>query len=259
MNKGIYKSTDKFNKNTYRVSIYSNNKHLSIGTFDTVEKADMCRTEAEKILNDRNLSVEDFDNFNVISYEKFIVLSNLRDNGIYFRTPIYLKSNYFLYCFSPSITFKFDKDDLFFYSNHKIMKRGNHLFIFDYGMQINLFERYNVPSYSVCGKDYIFKNHDIYDFRYSNIEIINPYFGVSKEEKNKKTVYTARIHINGYTKIGEYDSELYAAIAYNKACDIISAKNKVKYTQNYPNISPKEYADIYSKIKISDKITNIQK
>ena len=34
-----------------------------------------------------------------------------------------------IYYYSKSCHFKFDVDDLFYYSNHKIMKRGSHLFV----------------------------------------------------------------------------------------------------------------------------------
>jgi hypothetical protein len=49
-----------------------------------------------------------------------------------------------------------------------------------------------------------------------------------------------------------------AAIAYNKAIDILK-KNGVKknYTPNYiEGISPSVYADIYSRLKVSDKVRN---
>lgn len=254
MNKGIFVAKRSDNSIYYRVSLVHNGKHISIGSFNNITEAQKCHEEAETVLRNNTYNVENYDNKFNLSYEKYIVLINFRDNKIYFRTPIYLKNNYFCYCYSPTIIFKFDKDDLFYYSDHKIMKRGNHLFVFDYGMQLNLYDRYNIPSYSVCGRDYRFINDDPTDFRYENIEILNPYKGVLKKNKDNKIYYIARIHINGYTKIGEYKTELEAAIAYNKACDIVSQRTKTKYIQNNPNISPKEYADIYSNIKISEKI-----
>ncbi len=257
--KGIY-ITQKTDKSIYyRVSVTYLKKHISLDSFDNESDAINCRKEADRILSDNNISLEDYRNFNYISFEKFVVLINFRDNKIYIRTPIYLKQNFFYYCLSPNLFYKFDKDDLFYYSNHKIMKRGNHLFVYDYGMQINIFERYNIPSYSVYNKDYRFINDDPTDFRYENIEIINPYYGVSKKNKKNKVIYIARIHINGYTKIGEYKTITEAAIAYNKACDYISQKNGTKYLQNYPNISPKEYAEIYSGIELPDTIKSIVK
>jgi len=53
---------------------------------------------------------------------------------------------------------------------------------------------------------------------------------------------------------------IYAAIAYNKAVDTLRKNGLRKnYSINYVDtISPREYADIYSRIKISDKIINYQ-
>lgn len=255
MEKGIFEAKRSDNSIYYRVSIIFEGKHISIGSYNNLKEAKSARKEAEKICFDNLLTINDYKEIKSLSFEKFIVLINYRDNKIYFRTPIYLKSNFFYYYLSPTNVYKFDKDDLFYYSNHKIMKRGNHLFVFDYGYQINLFDRYNIPSYSVYGRDYRFRNDDPTDFRYENIEIINPYHGVVKKDTKRKIVYIAKIHINGYIKIGEYKTELEAAIAYNKACDIVSQKTKTQYIQNNPNISPKEYAEIYTKIRISDKLT----
>ena len=62
-------------------------------------------------------------------------------------------------------------------------------------------------------------NGDPSDFRYENIEIINRFYGVTKEEKNGRQVYYTRIHVNGYFLVGVYPTEQEAAIAYNKAID----------------------------------------
>lgn len=254
MNKGIFEAKRSDNSIYYRVSVILRKKHISIGSYNNYEDALIARKEADLVFSDKSITLDDYSKIKSLSFEKFVVLVNFRDNNIYFRTPIYIKPNFFYYCFSPNCYYKFDKDDLFYFSNHKLMKRGNHLFIFDYGMQLNLFDRYNIPSYSVYGKDFRFRNDDPTDFRYENIEIINPYHGVERKDTGKKIVYIAKIHINGYTKIGEYKTDIEAAIAYNKACDIVSQRTKTKYIPNTPNISPKEYAEIYTKIKISEKI-----
>lgn len=81
---------------------------------------------------------------------------NFRDNGLYFATPIYVRGKFFYYYLSPSYVLKFDIDNLFFYSSHKIMKRGEHLFVADYGMQLNILNRHGIRSYSVPGRDYVF-------------------------------------------------------------------------------------------------------
>ncbi|MDE7157639.1 MAG: hypothetical protein K2O02_06775, partial [Lachnospiraceae bacterium] len=152
--------------------------------------------------------------------------------------------------------YTFDVDDLFFYSKHKIMKRNGHMFVADYGMQINILSRYGIKNYAVPGRDYKFINGDNTDFRYKNIQIINRFNGVSKSEKNGRIVYTSKIHINGDYIIGRYSDEYDAAIAYNKAGDLLVKKGILSgYQKNYlENLSSIEYAARYTGIKISDKI-----
>lgn len=259
MKKGVFKTKRKDNTTVYRVSITKNGKHISLGTYLTEDEASKCYNEAYELLNNNNLKISDYKGSMLISYQKYLSLINFRDNKLYIQTPIYLRKNYFEYHLDRNTILKFDRDDLFFYSKHKISKRGNHLFYSEYGMQINLLEKYGIPSYSVEGKDYHFINSDIYDFRYSNIDIINQYHGVKKCVKNGKTTYISKIHVNGYIKIGEYNSEIKAAIAYNKAADILKKTTNINYIQNFPEVSPKEYASIYSELKISDKIYEINK
>lgn len=85
-----------------------------------------------------------------------MILINFRDNGIYFGTPIYARSKFFYYYLSPTDVLKFDIDDLFYYSSRKIMKRNGHLFVADYGMQVNILNRYGIRNFAVAGKDYLF-------------------------------------------------------------------------------------------------------
>ena len=87
---------------------------------------------------------------------KWVILINFRDNGIYFGTPIYARTKFFYYYLSPTYVLKFDIDDLFYYSSRKIMKRNGHLFVADYGMQVNILNRYGIRNFAVPGKDYIF-------------------------------------------------------------------------------------------------------
>jgi hypothetical protein len=138
------------------------------------------------------------------------------------------------------------------------MKRNGHLFVSDYGMQVNILNRYGIRSFAVGGRDYIFRNGDDTDFRRENLLIVNQYYGVDKVTLRGKERYRARINLPGYYTIGHYHTEVEAAIAYNKAIDILK-KNGVNknYTPNYiEGITASDYADIYSKIKISDKIKN---
>ena len=87
-------------------------------------------------------------------------------------------------------------------------------------------------------------------------EILNAYRGVSLEKKKERPLYTARIHIRGNYVIGRYGTSLEAAVAYNKAIDILK-KNGLKkdFQPNYiEDLSPAGYAEIYSQVKISPKI-----
>ena len=167
-----------------------------------------------------------------------------------------MRKNYFEYYLSPSYILKFDVDDLFYYSSHKIMRRGRHFFVADYGMQVNILSRYGIKNYAVKGRDYLFVNGDNMDFRYENIKILNSFHGVTKKETAKGLRYVAKIHINGNYTIGSYPTDIEAAIAYNKAIDLLKKGGVTKrFLPNYlENLSPMAYADIYAKVPVSDKI-----
>ena len=191
----------------------------------------------------------------ILSFEKVISLLNFRDNHIYFKNPIYLRNNYFVYYLSPTEELKFDIDDLFYYSSHKIMRRKGHLFVNDYGMQVSILSRYGIKSHAVPGRDYYFANEDSCDLRYSNIIVVNRYYGVTKIFSPGSASYKVQIHINGNYMVGIYHKEEKAAIAYNKAVDLakkygITKNFQTNYVEGY---SPREYADTYSQIKVSEK------
>lgn len=256
---GVYLAYKKNGDAYYRSNITYKNKHISLGSFSKEYDAHTAYVEAGKILTDSKLTIDTvFTYHTILKFDKVISLLNFRDNGIYFKNPIYLRNNYFVYYISKSDELKFDIDDLFYYSSHKIMRRGTHLFVNDYGMQVNILSRYGIKNYGVAGKDYFFANDDRTDFRYSNIIIINKYHGVSQYLKNEIPRYKVKIHINGNYTIGTYRNEENAAIAYNKAVDLAKSHGIDKdFPTNYiDNFSPKEYADIYSKVKISPKYLN---
>lgn len=257
--RGVFGATKKDNSIYYRVSITHRGKHISLGSFDTEQEAVACYEFARNLLDEQNYSCTDYRDSFPLSFDKWIVLLNFRDNGLYFKTPIYLRPNYFQYYLSRERVLIFDKDDLFYYASHKIMARGNHLFVSDYGMQVNIMNRYDIMNYAVQGRDYLFANGNEHDFRYSNIIILNKYRGVREKETVQGTVYEAYIHIKGMVKIGSYSTAEEAAVAYNKAIDILTKKNfKRKFTPNYiETFSAKEYAEVYMNLKISDRITHL--
>ncbi len=246
----------------YRSSITFCNKHISLGSFSSEQEAHQAYLEASHLLSDFSTTIDDvFSLPTILSFNKVISLLNFRDNHIYFKNPIYLRNNYFVYYLSPFEEFKFDIDDLFYYSSHKIMRRQGHLFVNDYGMQISILSRYGIKNYAVAGRDYYFANEDPFDLRYSNIIIVNRYYGVTKITSHNIVKYKVQIHINGIYTVGTYRQEEKAAIAYNKAVDLAkqSGINKNFQTNYIEGYSPREYADIYSQIKISKKYLNYLK
>lgn len=265
MTSGVYETTKKDGTPSYRASFTYKGKHISLGSFLSAESAHRAYLTAELLLRSpegAQLSLSDYVAAGKpLSYDKWVILINLRDNGIYFKTPIYLYRRYFVYHYDEETHLKFDADDLFYYSNHKIMKRGGHLFVADYGMQVTLTSRYGIKPHAVAGRDYRFVNGDPTDFRYGNLELINRYTGVTSEEKDGKTFYLSKIHINGDFIIGRYSSEDEAAIAYNRAADYLNKKGLTKnYTRNYiDGLSDAEYQSIYDKIQLPPNIRHVMK
>lgn len=256
---GVYEMHQKNGTLRYRSSITYHNKHISLGSYDASEAAHAAYLEAQQLLSDTELALSAYcAGTCALPFEKWVVLLNFRDNGLYFSNPIYLRQKYFEYYLSPNTVLRFDRDDLFYYSSHKLMRRGRHFFVADYGMQVNIANRYGIKNYAVENRDYRFINGNPLDFRYENIEILNPYHGVRIRNTPSGTRYAAVIHLNGNYTIGVYDRDIEAAIAYNKAIDILQ-KNGVNrsFSPNYlENLSPSAYADIYSGLKISSKIRN---
>lgn len=256
---GVFSATQKSGEVYFRASLTYHRKHISLGSFPTPEEAHRAYQTGQQLLSDNTISLNDYRNSSPLSFEKWVCLLNFRDNGIYFGNPIYMGQRLFYYYLSPTHILKFDLDDLFFYSSHKIMCRGNHYFVADYGMQLNIASRYGIKNYAVADKDFRFINGDSTDFRRENLEILNIYHGVeAKQLKNGQYIYTVRIHIKGNYVVGKYPTEVEAAIAYNKAIDILQKNGLQKnFTQNYiDGISPSKYAEIYSKLEISPKIIN---
>jgi hypothetical protein len=253
---GVYEAAKKDGTLYYRSGINFKGKHISLGSYATEEEASAAYFEADSILKTDSFKIYALHHKDgILPFEKSVMLVNFRDNGIYFKTPIYLRKGYFSYFLDHDTELKFDIDDLFYYSSRKIQRRQGHLFVSDYGMQYSILSRYGIRPYAVSGRDYTFANGDEHDFRYSNIIIKSHYHGVEQFQKNGKIYYKAIIHINGNYIIGTYGSEEKAAIAYNKAADLAKSAGIDKaFPANYiTDISPREYADIYTKTKLSHK------
>ena len=255
---GVYTAKRKDSTLYYRASITYRNKHISLGSYDNSCHAHQAYTLAGALLQDTSVSLNSYDEMSVLSFSKWVSLINFRDNGIYFATPIYVRPKFFYYYFSLSDFFIFDLDDLFYYSTRRILRRGGHYFVSDYGMQVNIMNRYGIKNYAVEGRDYRFVNGNNQDLRYENIKIINRYNGVSAIRKDGRIRYEVKIHVKGDIKVGCYDSEAEAAVAYNKAIDQLKKAGINKaYTPNYmEEMSPAAYADLYDSVKISCRIRN---
>lgn len=253
---GAFPAQKKDGTSYYRSSFTYKNKHISLGSFQTKEEAHGAYLEAHQLISDVSLQLMDYSRKQYLSFEKWVILCNFRDNNLYFSTPIYVRKHYFSYYLDEHTELKFSIDDLFYYASHKIMQRGGHYFVADYGMQVNILSRYGIKNYGVRGVDYNLINNDPYDFRYENVEILNSYHGVRLTTYRRKEKYQARIHVKGYYIIGYYDSPVHAAIAYNKAIDTLQAKGCPKqFRPNYiEGISPSAYAQIYRTITMPDKI-----
>lgn len=251
--------TPAFRKNGepyFRSSLTYRRKHISLGSFGSPEEAHAAYLEGCRILADTDCTPERYTEDSVLSFAKWVCLANFRDNGLYFGNPIYISKKMFYYYLSPVRTLKFDPDDLFYFSSHKIMCRGNHYFVADYGLQVSIISRYGIKPYAREGIDYRFINGDTGDFRRENLEIINIYHGVTPEQKNGQHMYTVRIHVHGNYIVGRYPDEITAAIAYNKAIDILRRNGVTKrFLPNYiEELSPSKYAEIYSSLQISQKL-----
>ena len=253
---GVYATKLKDGTESFRSSITIKGKHISLGSYANQNDAAKVYEEAEKIYNS-GVTIDHYSPKKYrIPFPKFVILINYRDNGIYFKTPVYLEHKHFTYWLSPSDWLIFDADDLFYYTNHAIMRRGSHLFVSDFGMQVSILSRYGIPAHAVVGRDYIFANGNRHDYRYSNINVINPYHGVFRIRKNGRDVYKTRIHIKGNYIVGTYDTDVEAAVAYNKAADILRSKGiKKDFPENYPeSLDAISYASVYNSVKISRKI-----
>ena len=258
MSLGVFTTKLKNGQNSYRASINFKGRHISLGSFISFDEANSSYEEARLLLSSAD-GINEHLKYPNIKFDKFVSLINFRDNAYYIKNPIYLYKSFFNYYLSSDEVFTFDIDDLFYYSNHRIQKRGGRLFCADFGMQVSLNSRYGIKPFAVKNRDYIFINGDDKDYRYDNIRIINNYNGVLYDETAE--LYTVKIHLKGNYIVGRYSSEEYGAIAYNKAADYLKSIGITKdFKQNYiETITAKKYADIYSEIDISTFISHINK
>ncbi|PHV71238.1 hypothetical protein CS063_05980 [Sporanaerobium hydrogeniformans] len=235
----------------YRLYFVHHAKKLYLGYYKTESDAQAALKEAQTIMQG-NFSLLDYTPY-YIPFKKYISLCNFRDNKVYIKNPIYIYPRYFCYFLSPSLKLTFDMKELMYFSSYKIFKRGNYIYTQDAITQQSILSRFGIPPHSVMGVDYRFKNEDCYDFRAENLEIFNSYKGVSKEEAHGQIFYSARIFVKHNLIIGHYQTELEAAIAYNKAIDLLKSKG---FTRDYIKneiayLTLPEYKEIYDRLSIS--------
>ena len=257
---GAYKSQKKDGTIYYRSSITHNGIHISLGSFPNEIDATIAYKEARRIYQDTNITTMNFrDYVKKLHWEKAICILNHRDHGIYVKTPIYQGKEFVSYFLSPNTILKFDTDDFFYYSQHKILSRnGGSYYVNDYGSQYRILSRYGIRNYAVEGRDYDFVNGDPHDMRRANIQVYSHYHGVVCLVDSIPMAYEARIHLNGDYRIGCFESEEEAAVAYNKAVDYAKDHGIHK---NFPmdfveELTPREYAYIYRQVKLPKRYRN---
>lgn len=256
MKKGVYPAKKKDGTPYYRANITHAGKHVSLGSFATEDLAAQAYIAAGRIYNDPSITLLTLpQEHEPLSFDKAVTILNHRDHKIYIKTPIYLRSGYFSYFLKGVGELKFDNDDLFYYSDHRILVHDGHIYVNDFGMQYGILARYGIKNFAVAGKDYTFANGDPLDFRYQNIIVINRYHGVTKKIIAGQERYEAKLHINGEYLIGRFSTDAEAAVAYNKAADAATDAGVQKnFIQNYVvEYTPREYADVYSAIRLPEK------
>ena len=266
--RGAYLWKDKSGKIWYRSKISHKGVSVSLGSFATEEEANAACEEARMlyesdisidrvVLSDRQRKAHRDENGRrdcFLPGSKVVSIINHRDHHIYIKTPIYIRSSYFSYYLDDGTELKFDMDELFFYSSHRILKRGGCLYVNDLGMQIRLLDRYGIHNFSVAGRDYEFVDKDPCNMMSANILVINPYFGVQKKKAGPTYYYECSIHLNGDYLIGRFNDVVTAATAYNKAVDYARDHGmKKQFPENYiDGLSPRKYAEIYTSVELPD-------
>ena len=256
MGRGVYKAVKKDGSVYYRVSLYHNRKHISLGSYDDEATASKVFNDDLMISNDTDINILNlFSRIRYLPHDKAVSLLNQRDNKTYIKTPIYLQNGFFSYFLDGVGELKFDNDDLFYYSSHRILVHDGHMYVNDYGSQYGILSRFGIKNYAVAGRDYIFANGDSHDLRYSNVIVINRYHGVTRVLYHDMERHEVKIHINGDFLIGRFKTDSEAAVAYNKAADAATdAGIRKEFIQNYVSeYSPREYAEVYTAIQLPEK------
>ncbi|MGL4798730.1 MAG: hypothetical protein ACRCWY_04925 [Cellulosilyticaceae bacterium] len=238
----------------YRVYYMYQSKKIYIGLYETEKDAQDAYALVDTLMQG-NFSLDDYPHSPLLSYQKFISLANFKNNGKYFNTPIYIEPPHFKYFLDEQLYLLFDMRDLLFIANYRIHLKGNYLYLTIGIRQENLLKRFGIPNHATYGTDYICLNGNRYDLRRSNLSILNHYHGVQVEQRYNVTTYVTRIFLKTYLVVGHYETEMLAAIAYNKAVDLVASTSSSTYEKNeFPFLTRHEYTQLYEKLRVSKRL-----
>ncbi len=215
---GVYTTRTKGGTVYYKASITLRRRHISLGSYADPAVAHQAYLEAKALAAlPQPPDPDGWPPEGALPLEKWVCLANFLRSGIYTPRPLYLRHRYFEYYLSAEEVLKFDMEDFLYYSSHKISRRGGHLFVADFGMQLRIGLRYGIRAYGVEGRDFCFANGDTLDYRRENLRIHNGWHGVYPQGGSGGPSYVCRIQVRGLWKVGVYAQALEAAAAYNKA------------------------------------------
>lgn len=245
-------------KDHYRVYYLYKSRKIYIGLYNNYDQATLAYDFTHHLFNS-SFSIEDFTEDCLIPFEKFITCINYRDTGIYIKTPIYIHKDHFKYYFAYNFYLLFDLKDLLYFSTNKIHKRGEYLYTYIGDHQESILKRFGFSKKMTYLTDYCFVNDNRYDFRRHNIKVINHYTGVFSEVKFNKPTFVTRIFTDKYIVVGHYETEVQAAIAYNRAVDLLKdSPFASKYQKNtFPFLTRHEYEQIYTNLLISKRLIHM--
>ena len=100
---GVFLAKKKDGTIYFRSSFTVRNKHISLGSYSNELQASRAYREACLIMSDLSYTPDsDYQTF-TLYFSKIISIINFRDHGIYMKSPIYLRKNYFQYLSSPGL------------------------------------------------------------------------------------------------------------------------------------------------------------
>ena len=109
---GVYLQKKKDQTPLYRASISLLGKRISLGSFETEQRAHDAYLEAHSLFSSEQSTTVLLEQYSseqqILPFTKWVVLLNYRDNKIYIKTPIYLEKKFFTYYYSKEFHLKFD-------------------------------------------------------------------------------------------------------------------------------------------------------